>query len=222
MPLRLRRGSDVRARLRDPDYHGGMAQARSRSSARPAAIPSPMNSAASSTHVATPHYAVDGCDGPNYRSIIFAREHAPACRFRGRRAAVQQSRLHVGHAGAEARLRAHRRGRKVLFGDVIETGGHFELDDGGARRACRYLRHRCRLRGTRAPLSARTSSKASSRSPARPMVPGAALRDGWQRAMRADLRAARSPRSSPIRALAASARSALPQWPFVPCRCERL
>lgn len=35
------------------------------------------------TYVATPHYAADGCDGPNYSSIIFAREAGPLSEFYG-------------------------------------------------------------------------------------------------------------------------------------------
>ena len=35
------------------------------------------------TYVATPHYVADGCDGPNYSSIIFAREAGPLSEFYG-------------------------------------------------------------------------------------------------------------------------------------------
>ena len=38
--------------------------------------------------VATPHYAADGCFGPNYCSIVFARREAPLPAFRGSIAAV--------------------------------------------------------------------------------------------------------------------------------------
>ncbi len=38
--------------------------------------------------VATPHYDADGCEGPDYCSIVFAREAAPLAAFRGSRAAV--------------------------------------------------------------------------------------------------------------------------------------
>lgn len=40
------------------------------------------------TLVATPHYGVDGCQGPNYQSIVFARAGADLESFRGARAAV--------------------------------------------------------------------------------------------------------------------------------------
>jgi ABC-type phosphate/phosphonate transport system substrate-binding protein len=40
------------------------------------------------TYVATPHYAADGCDGPHYRSILFARDSAPLAAFRGQRAVI--------------------------------------------------------------------------------------------------------------------------------------
>jgi ABC-type phosphate/phosphonate transport system substrate-binding protein len=40
------------------------------------------------SYVATPHYSADGCDGPRYRSILFAREAMAIEKFRGRTAAV--------------------------------------------------------------------------------------------------------------------------------------
>src|SRR5262245_42537706 len=40
------------------------------------------------TYIATPHYAVPGCEGPNYCSFIFARESRPLPQFRGSCAAV--------------------------------------------------------------------------------------------------------------------------------------
>ena len=40
------------------------------------------------TLVATPHYAADGCRGPEYRSIVFARTFQPLESFRGGCAAV--------------------------------------------------------------------------------------------------------------------------------------
>ena len=40
------------------------------------------------SYVATPHYQADGCDGPNYCSIVFAREKSSLSAFRGMRAAI--------------------------------------------------------------------------------------------------------------------------------------
>ena len=40
------------------------------------------------SYVATPNYAADGCDGPNYCSIVMAREHKPLAAFRDGVAAV--------------------------------------------------------------------------------------------------------------------------------------
>lgn len=39
-------------------------------------------------YVATPHYRADGCRGPNYSSIVFAREAAPLSAFRGKQAVI--------------------------------------------------------------------------------------------------------------------------------------
>lgn len=39
-------------------------------------------------YVATPHYAADGCDGPLYRSILFAREKVALSGLRGARPAI--------------------------------------------------------------------------------------------------------------------------------------
>jgi ABC-type phosphate/phosphonate transport system substrate-binding protein len=40
------------------------------------------------SYVATPHYAVDGCEGANYCSILLAREAKPLRSFHGKHAAV--------------------------------------------------------------------------------------------------------------------------------------
>ena len=39
-------------------------------------------------YIATPHYAAEGCDGPNYCSLLFAIKNRPLEDFRGLRAAV--------------------------------------------------------------------------------------------------------------------------------------
>lgn len=75
------------------------------------------------TLVATPHYAVDGCDGPDYCSIVFARERLPLEAFRGRTAAVNGPDSMSGMLALKLVFQpmAHD-GR--FFGDVIESGGH--------------------------------------------------------------------------------------------------
>ncbi len=42
-------------------------------------------------YVATPHYNVDGCDGPNYCSIIFTREDKPLPEFFGATVAINST-----------------------------------------------------------------------------------------------------------------------------------
>ena len=73
--------------------------------------------------VATPHYGVEGCDGPGYCSFIMAREHQPLEALRGRRAAVNNRDSMSGMLALKlvfAPLAAHGQ----FFGEVIETGGH--------------------------------------------------------------------------------------------------
>ena len=45
------------------------------------------------TYVATPHYEADGCEGPNYCSIVMSRENKPLSAFRNAVAAVNTSRM---------------------------------------------------------------------------------------------------------------------------------
>jgi ABC-type phosphate/phosphonate transport system substrate-binding protein len=75
------------------------------------------------TLVATPHYAVDGCDGPNYCSMIFAREKAPLEAFRGRRAAVNTPDSMSGMLALKLVFASLAR-KGAFFGEVIRTGGH--------------------------------------------------------------------------------------------------
>lgn len=73
--------------------------------------------------VATPHYGVDGCEGPNYCSIVFAREKRPLEEFRGRVAAVNNPDSMSGMLAMKlvfAPFAKHGR----FFGTVVETGGH--------------------------------------------------------------------------------------------------
>jgi ABC-type phosphate/phosphonate transport system substrate-binding protein len=75
------------------------------------------------TLVATPHYGLDGCDGPNYRSIVFARERKPLTAFRNARAAVNNPDSMSGMLALQLVFSpCAENGR--FFGDVIESGGH--------------------------------------------------------------------------------------------------
>src|SRR5260221_137779 len=73
--------------------------------------------------VATPHYGADGCEGPNYRSIIFARETKPLAAFRGCIAGVNGPDSMSGMLALKLVFQPlAREGR--FFAKTIETGGH--------------------------------------------------------------------------------------------------
>jgi ABC-type phosphate/phosphonate transport system substrate-binding protein len=73
--------------------------------------------------VATPHYRADGCDGPNYRSIVFAREKRPLAEYRGTTAAVNTPDSMSGMLALKLVFTPHaEQGR--FFHAAIETGGH--------------------------------------------------------------------------------------------------
>lgn len=75
------------------------------------------------TLVATPHYSADGCEGPNYSSIVFAREQAPLEDFRGTTAAVNNPDSMSGMLALKLVFQPlAREGR--FFGSAIESGGH--------------------------------------------------------------------------------------------------
>jgi ABC-type phosphate/phosphonate transport system substrate-binding protein len=67
------------------------------------------------TYVATPNYAADGCDGPNYRSIILAREAKPLDAFQGCKAAINNDDSMSGMLAMRLVLPNHR---------PIYSGGH--------------------------------------------------------------------------------------------------
>jgi len=75
------------------------------------------------SYIATPHYAVEGCDGPRYCSFLFAREDRQPADFRGQRAAVNNPDSMSGMLALKLIFAPHaRQGR--FFSRVIETGGH--------------------------------------------------------------------------------------------------
>lgn len=73
--------------------------------------------------VGTPHYAADGCDGPAYCSVAFAREALPLEELRGRMAAVNTPDSMSGMLALKlvfAPLADHGK----FFAGAVETGGH--------------------------------------------------------------------------------------------------
>jgi ABC-type phosphate/phosphonate transport system substrate-binding protein len=73
--------------------------------------------------VATPHYSVDGCDGPNYCSIVFARGRRSLEEFRGSVAAVNSLDSMSGMLAMKlvvAPLAKHGR----FFREAVATGSH--------------------------------------------------------------------------------------------------
>jgi ABC-type phosphate/phosphonate transport system substrate-binding protein len=73
-------------------------------------------------YVATPHYAVPGCAGPNYSSFVFARERRPLPEFRGSRAAVNNPDSMSGMLALKLVFAAHAEAGR-FFSHVVETGG---------------------------------------------------------------------------------------------------
>ena len=74
-------------------------------------------------YVGTPHYAVDGCDGANYRSIIFARDRLPLEEFRGATAAVNGPDSMSGMLALKLIFAPMAR-EGAFFSRAFETGGH--------------------------------------------------------------------------------------------------
>jgi len=75
------------------------------------------------TLIATPHYAADGCDGADYRSILFAREKRPLADYRGSIAAVNTPDSMSGMLALKSVFAPFaEKGR--FFARAVETGGH--------------------------------------------------------------------------------------------------
>jgi ABC-type phosphate/phosphonate transport system substrate-binding protein len=77
------------------------------------------------TYVATPHYGADGCDGPNYSSILFAREKVPLDAFRGTTAAINNADSMSGMLALQLVFSPLARNQE-FFARAIETGGHIK------------------------------------------------------------------------------------------------
>jgi ABC-type phosphate/phosphonate transport system substrate-binding protein len=75
------------------------------------------------TYVATPHYAADGCVGPQYCSILFARERRPLEGFKGRVAAFN-SRDSMSGMLALKSVFVDFAENGEFFAAAIETGSH--------------------------------------------------------------------------------------------------
>lgn len=73
--------------------------------------------------VATPNYGVDGCEGPRYRSMVFAREKGQPQSFRGSRAAVNNPDSMSGMLALKLVFGTHTRGGD-FFASALPTGGH--------------------------------------------------------------------------------------------------
>jgi ABC-type phosphate/phosphonate transport system substrate-binding protein len=76
------------------------------------------------TYVATPHYKADGCDGPNYSSIVMARSAAPLEYFRGKAVAFNNRDSMSGMLALQL-VFAPLAIDGVFFATAVETGGHF-------------------------------------------------------------------------------------------------
>jgi ABC-type phosphate/phosphonate transport system substrate-binding protein len=75
------------------------------------------------TYVATPHYAADGCEGPDYCSIVMAREDKPLTAFRNGVAAVNTPDSMSGMLALKLFFAPlAEQGR--FFSRAVETGGH--------------------------------------------------------------------------------------------------
>jgi ABC-type phosphate/phosphonate transport system substrate-binding protein len=74
-------------------------------------------------YVATPHYAVDGCDGPHYSSMVFARSLAPLEAFRASRVAVNSRDSMSGMLAMKLVFAPFAR-QGIFFSEMLLTGSH--------------------------------------------------------------------------------------------------
>jgi ABC-type phosphate/phosphonate transport system substrate-binding protein len=75
------------------------------------------------TYLATPNYTVDGCVGPNYCSMIFARDTAALADFRNARAAVNTPDSMSGMLALQLVFSPFAK-HGEFFGSTLETGSH--------------------------------------------------------------------------------------------------
>jgi ABC-type phosphate/phosphonate transport system substrate-binding protein len=74
-------------------------------------------------YIATPHYAVPGCEGANYCSFVFARQERPLAEFRASRAAVNSPDSMSGMLALKLVFAAHAEAGR-FFSQVLQTGSH--------------------------------------------------------------------------------------------------
>lgn len=74
--------------------------------------------------VATPHFDADGCEGPNYRSILFARQAGSLRSFKGRVAAFNNRDSMSGMLALQL-VFSPLAEQGHFFSRAVETGGHF-------------------------------------------------------------------------------------------------
>lgn len=74
-------------------------------------------------YVATPHYQADGCAGPYYRSIVFAREHVSPADLKGARPAINSRDSMSGYLALRAVFARHTL-KGEFFAPTVVTGGH--------------------------------------------------------------------------------------------------
>ena len=75
------------------------------------------------SYVGTPHYTADGCDGPEYCSIVVAREMKPLTAFRNGIAAVNTPDSMSGMLALKL-VFAPLAEKERFFASALETGGH--------------------------------------------------------------------------------------------------
>jgi ABC-type phosphate/phosphonate transport system substrate-binding protein len=75
------------------------------------------------SYVATPHYAADGCDGPYYSSILFARTHTPLAHFENQIAAYNSNDSASGMLALQL-VFAPLAQRGKFFRQAMQTGSH--------------------------------------------------------------------------------------------------
>ena len=74
-------------------------------------------------YVGTPHYQADGCVGPYYRSIVFAREHILPADLKGARPAINSRDSMSGYLALRAVFAPHAL-KGEFFASTVVTGGH--------------------------------------------------------------------------------------------------
>ena len=141
-------------------------------------------------YVATPHYAADGCEGPNYCSIVMAREDRPLAGFRNGVAAVNTPDSMSGMLALKL-VFAPLAEDGIFFSRAVETGGHLAslaAVQSGAADVC-AVDSVCIAMAKRYRPSALTGLVEIARSPTVPGLPWI-TRAGDPQAIRSALRAA--------------------------------